>query len=295
MINLKNLIILFSFISVNSFAQWTVQEQITTFGSKIKNPIKLQVEENNGAYRFIAHNKSLYPYRIELNFTVLQNLQPFVKTTTIVANSGKTTILNLKKQNESSSANYEYSYSYKIAGNNKECNNDFPYLFPIGKGNVVSFVTTGKHANIHTRDAFKLTSGDTVYCVRKGIVTAIPDMYEEVDRFSNSYSLEIKHDDGSIIIINGVDLKNTFVKYSQTVYPGQPLGLVDKYEKVTLDLYHLDAKSKLNRKEIKYYLNEKPQAFSMEFRNAVCEYPFEIITSEMRRREIKKFKKNKLY
>lgn len=86
---------------------------------------------------------------------------------------------------------------------------------------------------LNTRCFFRCEAGDTVYAVRRGIVTELarprerdidPSMLEST---SERTHLTVEHPDGSLVLYRGLaEWAEPFVSEGDEVLPGQPLGLV---------------------------------------------------------------------
>ena len=272
----------------SAYSQWGQQEQITTFSSIIDSPIKIEVQERDGQYAFFAQNRSLYPYELTIEFADIRNLQPASVKKKIVLYPGKNHLLTLKQKDEDIEPYYSYAISYAIGDPKSIPDKDFPYLIPIGIDKTTKLYTSD---NKYMIDHFALQEGDTIYCMRKGFVTATPNMFHSSDKIAKSNSVEIRHNDGSIMIYQNLKDDVVFTNLSEKVYPGQALGVINEKEHLIVQLYKLAGGQHLKRMEIKYAYNDKKAPFSQDLTKIKTEYPLELIFQEMSKREIKRYKK----
>lgn len=105
-----------------------------------------------------------------------------------------------------------------------------PNLFPqdFQQDNAFSFGLT-----------FELNPSDTIFAVRKGIVTKILEKYAFSETESDPLNvIFIEHDDGSVAGYTPLHKNSVMVKAGQTVFPGTPLAFPEKsYQgKVLLNL-----------------------------------------------------------
>jgi hypothetical protein len=274
------------------FGQYTEVEQITTFSSRIDNPIKVEVMESGDKYLFVAYNRSSYPYQLTIVFRELQNLTPAVINNKFLVLPGRNNLLTLTKKDKERNPYFEYSVSYIIGGPVRKAVLDYPYLIPLCESKSFELFSYSSDQNYYMRDFFKINRGDTICCMRKGYVTATPDMYHESDRISTNKSLEIRHEDGTIMIYENINPDSVFVSTGQTVFPGDFLGVIKDSLNLQVDLYMFQEDGRLKRIPINYYVSEgRTEPFSQKFENIEVKHPMEIITREMTKRELKKYEK----
>lgn len=265
-------------------------EHIQFYGNRMDNPIEIIVLKTGNEYTFYAENRSYYPYTLELKINNIINLLPayFERQFKIVP--GKNTLTSLKIKNPDYDGSYNYSYKYTIGliGNKVDLN--FPYLIPIKDS--FNFGNTKK---IFFRNNFILAKQDTIYCMRKGLVAATPDMYHNSDRISNSQSLEIIHSDGTIMVYENLNPDKVFVKPGNTIYPGEALGIINHSLDLKVNLYNTLDQNSIQNIDIYYYTGDgSTSLYSKELLRAKVTHPESIITKEMTKMELKKYKKGKL-
>jgi hypothetical protein len=275
-------------------AQTEQLEQIVTFSSRIDNPIKIEVEKQDNQIIFLATNRSMYPYGVEIEFIYLQNLSPYMTLHKTTVLPGKSRLFSLQIKNKEHGFNYNYSSKYYLASNKDfPIKKDHPYLIPISPGKPIKLYTPKWSTNTFFEGYFGTNPGDTIYCMRKGIVTAIPDMYHESDRLSQNKSLEIRHLDGSVMVYENLLPDSVSVKLGQTIYPGQPVGISGTDGYIHINLYEYLEQGKFRNTRLLYVydsLSAKP--FHPELDKKLVVHPYNICIKEMTKREIKKYKTN---
>lgn len=265
------------------------------FSSRLNAPIEMDVQKSDDRVSFNAFNKSFYPYDITVTFSDLQNLLPKVFERKMVIFPGNNTLFVLNVVNKDQSIQYEYSISYKIKiSDNPDLS--FPYLFPLSAGKTVKFQPINSSDNkTFLNNNFLMLEKDTVFAIRKGIVTALPDNSKEVDRIIKSTSLEIYHNDGTIAIYLGLDPSLLLIQLGQTVYPRQPIGLIGPTHCLILNLLAKNDNATLKGVEI-HFVNETGGIISaLSVNGQKVGFSKEIIKKEMTDKEARKYDKGKLY
>ena len=282
----------YSFYGVLS-AQIKQVEQQVLFQNRINNPIEIEVQESNNKYQFIAQNRSYYPYQVELNFSNLQNLRPVISKRTYYVMPGQNRLFTLTIADDSRSPYFEYSIKYHLGKPSEKVEPRYPYLIPIK--NQFDILKDQYSESIYYKDCFVLNKTEIVYCMRKGLVVAVPDMYDQYDRISNKNSLEIMHDDGTIMIYQNINPDSLQITIGSLVYPSQPLGIINKKHLET-SLYMIDKSGNLKRLDIFYSIDgNKCEQFNRDFISRNFKYDESIIFKELSRRQQKKFIKGSLF
>lgn len=289
-------LVIFSSLWHTSSAQYEKLEEITYFSSRMDNPVKVESEMVNDEIHFFATNRSLFPYEVELSFKDIQNLTPYINQHKEYVFTGKHRILTLKIKNEGESLNYDYQARYWISNCGKEPDDEHPYLLPLAPGRAVQFYSPDHKPNTFYLNHFSLSSQDTVFCMRKGTVTAEPCMHHQSDRISKNESLEIMHADGTVMVYENLCHDSLFVKLGHKVFPGQPLGVVNNNCFVPTHLYAFKKDGIIQSSPILFvHAKERFEPFNRSLKDQLVVHPTEVVTQEMTRREIKKYKQNKLY
>jgi hypothetical protein len=248
------------------------------------------------AVYYYAYNKSFYPYQLTLNFDFIENLTPEVVFEKFIIYPGRKSFFTLTVKDKERGHYCRYSMKYILGDPSEKPIADYPYLIPISKFRTFELSSKNITSNTFIKNSFKIKKGDTIYCMRKGDVTATPNMYNQTDRVSKQKSLEIKHGDGSVMIYENINPDSVFVKAGQTVYPNEPLGIINETAQLEVNLYSFEGDGKLKRLDINYYINENiVESFNEKFQYMDIRHPIEIIIKEMTNKEIKKYKKNKLF
>lgn len=279
----------------NSFAQLTNVEQVTVFGSRIKNPVVIEVKSDTNSIYLYAKNNSLYPYYLEIKFGEFRNLSPrvFDKKTILLPGPNKLFTFKILDKNEPPALSYQTKYYLANTNSTEERYN--PYLVPIGKNKVVEFSKIKQEESTKIFiDHFVMDTGDSVFCARKGVVTALPDNLDEVDRIIKG-SLEIRHDDGTIAAYLGLNPEKNMVKLGQRVFPSQPLGEIGISKLLTFKVFEIQDEGKVVSFDILYIGPNNVLLPSNQIHGLKVVFSSEIIKKEMTKKEISKFEKNSLF
>jgi hypothetical protein len=286
---LSLLIVYIFFFATCIYGQYETVEEQKFFQSRIDNPVKTEVLEQDGKYVFYAKNRSYYPYQLNISFIELKNLTPRINSRDFKIVQGRNRLFSISVKDKNSGHSYKYKIAYRIGVPSKKVDLEYPYLFPLSSNSKFDFVYYQHIENSYLIDCFKINKGDTVYNMRKGRVLAVPNMYHGADRISKNHSLEIMHKDGTIMIYENLEPNNLFIKAGTTVFPNQALGIIN--DNLTLDvyLYMIEKDNILKKLNINYQIEDnRIDEYSEEFKNIKIVHPIEIITKEMTKREKKR-------
>lgn len=283
-------------VPVRLNAQGVSMDQYTVFGSRIKNPVVVDVRTEQQTIYFNVNNKSFYNYGFKVKFGDFRNLSPrvFEKETILTPGTNRLFTFKIVDPNEPPVLSYETSY-YMAKSNIG--NEPFkPYLVPIGHNRSVEFksVKQGSSTKLFINQ-YVMNIGDTVFSSRKGILTALPEDYTEVDRIAQSNSLEIRHDDGTIALYIGISSDSKMVKIGQTVYPGEPIGIMGTSKILTFEVLEIQEAGKLSIMTILYAGPDNQLIPANMLQGTKVNYPEDVIEKEMNKREANKYEKHSLY
>ncbi len=281
-------------------------------------PIKVYSERNkeNGDVTIYADNNSRMNYTVMINFTELQNAQrsyssPYLRT----VNPGKSTILTLKRSTTSkSSINYKYKYNYRKGCYNTKVDESVVYIIPTQKNKEVSIQYLNYIGSRFGKElpegwevyGFRINKGDTIFASRKGKVIEIQDNNSIESKHSvydqNRNSIHVMHKDCSFGEYINID--KFYVREGDVVLPGQAIGTAkakntSDYSTLMFSVYYkdisVDLGGKMKSKNIyvplKFDVNGRAEKLYEE-KKYKSVHNFEIITQEMRKKEIKKYKKS---
>jgi hypothetical protein len=274
--------------------QYSKIEEIS-LGGRINSPILMDVEKSGTRVTFDAINKSYFPYDFTIKFNLLQNLSPNIFEYHTKVYHGRNRICVYDIHDKSQPINYTYGFSCKLSPADK-IDLEFPYFIPIGEGKVVSLTEVKlEDVSVFNLNQFKMSVNDTVYAVRKGTVTALPDNKTEVERFIKSSSLEILHNDGTFALYKGLNPEVTFLKLGQVVYPGQPVGIMSSIETLTLFVVAPKENGNVENLQINFASPDGSLIPAIKIRETKVGYLKSIMQKEMTSREIKKHEKGSLF
>jgi hypothetical protein len=270
--------------------------QETIIGSRIKNPIVIDVRSDEKNIYFNVINNSYFPYNFEVKFGEFRNLSPraFEKKTVLMPGINRLYSFKIVEPNEPPVLGYKTSYF--MAATNYKGEMFKEYLIPVGKNKTVEFQTRTENGIITSYvNQFKMNSGDTVFNSRKGTVTALPDNRTEVDRIIKENSLEVRHQDGTIAIYMGVNPENKFVKLGQDVYPGQPIGIIDESNLLKFEIFEIRDAGLVKTIDVYYSGSDDKIYNSKMIQGMKVVSPDKTIRKEMSKREITRLEKHSLY
>jgi len=218
--------------------QWNDNFEIS-FGTRSWDPVKIKTEEKPTStsefptIRFTAFNSTYYPFVLKIDFDLFENLYPRPAVRPFTVMHGPTSLYSFTGHVPGKGYGYRYSYLYWLSPSREASDGSFPYLIPLAEGQVVS---AGVENSQKLRDSFSGRAGDTVFCMRRGLVTAVPRDKNLDFRLSPHDCLEVMHDDFTYMVYENISAKDILMAPGQTVLPGQPLAVFsDKgYLEVTL-------------------------------------------------------------
>jgi hypothetical protein len=264
-----------------TFAQRVAEEQFS-FQQRLTDPIKMEVSKTDAAVDFVAINQSAFPYEVEVEFQSMTNLQSYGNIYKSYVTPGRNRLFSLKIINPGQAHNYSYTTKYHISIQNKDVDPEYPYLIPLSKGKRVKFFMSGH----------EVLPGDTIFAMRKGIVTAIPGG-QPSDRLMQG-SLEVYHSDGTIGIYPNLDPESVFVSFREKIFPGQPIGIVrSNFIRPTV-LKFIDG-GRFQSIPHLYALSSDKTISVRAQTEVVVDHPENIVVRELSKGELKKFKKGTLF
>lgn len=261
-------------------------------------------------------------YTVVLKFSNLTNAS-VSNENAYTANNTNGTIVTLRPQNKNEPIGYSYSYQYIRGELKPKINPKFEYLLPYKTGTNMfvqeAYFANSKYFGSQQPEDWKCyffitKKSDTVIAVRKGVVIDVEDKYvgylENTEFTTQQNEITIEHEDGTVMVYKGFQLKTITVKVGDKVFPGTPLGktAIDhsgKRYSVGLTLFYLHSidfesvknSSLKNYKSLNkmitpfYRVGENDAAIILENNKsytAICDE--KTITKEMSKREIKKYK-----
>jgi hypothetical protein len=281
-------LVLWIFLPVKIYSQQLSDEVSISFGIKTWDPIHIKVNDAS-PLRFIALNSTYYPFNITVDFSVFENLSPKPPPREIKLNHGINNLFTISEHVPDRGYNYRYTYTYSLAPSDEIIDEKFPYLVPLSKGKEI---ISKRRLYSRINNSFTGNAWDTAFCMRKGLVVAVPKKENLDFRLSGPDCLEILHEDGTYMIYRNLSKDADLVSPGKTVFPGEPVGLISDSLYLTVSLIRVVTKNIFMPVEITYInssleivpfdaLDGKERAF----------HPFEVITRELKGNELKKLKK----
>jgi hypothetical protein len=251
------LILALSFVNSKLLAQ----EQNITISTKVNddNSIDLNYEKIKPG-----------SYTIEVKFSGVSNcdIRDFKK----VIKDDTGILARLKPINKEQGIGYSVN-SYTLMGEiNPKIDSLFHYALPFKNGRKMilyeAFNAGKKYLGQQKETSWKSyytqsEKPDTIYCMRKGIVVALENEYNEGSSIDKQYtsqrnSIVIEHADGTYASYKGFKKNSIAVKLGQTVYPETKLGMTEIFdnEKYKIDIsvyYFSDPDFKIKNKSLENY------------------------------------------
>lgn len=283
--------------------------------------IEITIKRNDDKTVDLSYKKKLPgSYYIKLEFTNLQNCYQKDYTKVIKHTSGR--LLTLRPINEKQHINFSYRVNYVKGHPNPKVDKDFKYVLPFKNGKEIKVLESTNlnetYFNAKKDSKWKSfivdrTKADTIYSMRKGIVTEIKSDFktDSTDAYvytSKLNKIVVEHEDGTFSRYIGFNKTSIFVKLGQTVYPQTKLGVLDIFNNSTYRLYFdvaflkdIDFNLIKNRKMSSDNLSEHVTPYFYSSNGPVQlkhnnEYVVEIdeltLLKEFSRKEKKKYKKN---
>jgi hypothetical protein len=265
-----------------------------SFIQRDRDPISIAVHRINNQFNFFANNPSYYPYRLVMNFSGIINLMPIINSQSFILKTGQNRLLTFNVA-DPSIPNFHYDLSVKeiIGDTTVTADTNYPYLFPIRDPKKARKENLREY---YYGDVFDLNDNDTIYAMRKGIVTALPGRGIQTDRVYADRTLEVYHADGTIMTYKNIDPQNLFINAGEFVYPGQPMGIINSGNDLEVELFQINSNGRLKRIVIYYYSGESRNYLLTEFRkDFITNSPDSIVMKEMTEREIRMYIRNSLF
>jgi len=288
---------------------------------------KSEWDKDQEEYKIIVENN--YPTHrvLRLTFDYLKgNCRDGSRSFEKTVRPGRNTLTTIKPINGLTKSRPDFRYkTVSYSGrNDKEPKLDFPYLIPIKQGKQTEI---NKHSYLgQTYGNFdppkdwysltlKTTSGDTIYAARQGVIDNIKDNQisedqKEVHYQRSNNSITIQHKDGTTARYELFKNNGIFHEVGDFVYAGDPIGIIggeyyDSGSHLNFSVYYYNyyPKTSDGKETGEYYSNAYvPVNFhsvdgilKFEHCNTVIEsvHSESIITSEMSKKQKKKWKKRK--
>lgn len=279
-------------------AQVSSDDVSISYGIKSWDPVKIKDEErvspgnDSPVIRFTATNSTYHRFSLLIDFEQFQNLFPKPSARPVNLSHGPNNLYSFSVHVPGKAYGYSYSYSYWLSPSDGEINERFPYLIPLTEGKAV--ISKRNSAGM-IEGSFAVEIGDTVYCMRRGLVTAVPHIERLDFRLSPHDCLEVLHDDGTYMIYQYLSKKDNFTAPGQIILPGQPVGTVSDSTYFTVTLLKIEEEKNMTTSLPVYYVTGETAGSAYEELDgrAYSTHPYEILTLEMKGSEIKRASKGK--
>lgn len=272
--------------------------------------------DKDGNINLYTINTDVIPYTVMFHFSSLQNLNTSGgDVVTVVALPGRSRATTLKPRQQNISTNYQYKVSY-IRGNLFGKTKTEPvYFLPVQEGTIVlaqnmthleNRLQPKEKNDDYVGVSFRLKEPTDIVAPRKGIIASISmseaDEKDNLDFRRDENYIEIYHEDGSISKIMVLKSGSQKVELGELVLPGQVIASSAGENYISgshVRMVNIKPKKEEGDK-LKYeqfpvkFITEDGAIFIEEPLSISAVHPDELVTAEMSKREIKKFKAGKL-
>lgn len=212
---------------------------------------------------FFYSKKEPGSYTISLSFTKLENAFNSHYSNIVKGKSGK--LFTLKPINKAKGISFSYKFSFIRGALNPKVDSLFVYRLPFKSDTALkvyemNFLGTtyfGSELPKNWKAYQFISSADTVFAVRKGIVLDVKNKYDfdSISYYtSKKNTILIEHKDGTVASYEGFAKNKLLVKKGDIVYPQTPLGALTESNsknknKLAFKLYFLIDASKSRKDE----------------------------------------------
>jgi hypothetical protein len=287
-------VLIIAFLANPSFSQNNANK-ISSFTSRLNKPIDVDIEENSAGATIILTNQSFYRYIVTIELKNVINLRAFtgMKQVFIVQNGTKR-VKSFAIANKELPVDLTCTIQYQVAPSNYE-KGDYTYIYPIGSQKNFNDFLYIQDETLY-RNMYQLKKGDTVFCMRKGILTNIIHNEGLADRIGPAGSVEILHEDGTVMVYTGISRNPDNIKRGNLIYPGQPIGIMDEEQNVlSTFLFFIQPDASVSSMNIKFPFDCFVSLENSRSSNCIVNYPPDLIQMEMSNAEKKKYTAGKLY
>jgi hypothetical protein len=274
------------------FSQYQ-EPQILTFGQRLVNPIRIEVQKSDRGLTFFATNKSLFPYLVQIKFDNLQNLTPTINDANKMIYPGSSSMTEFHFLDKLSTHYYSYSFTYQIGDPSKKPDSNFIYELPLAEGKKIKSVSGERDGKKYFfTNVFEIAQDDTIFAMRKGCVTSIPQSDFNFDKIMSANSIEVFHDDGTVAIYQIPLSAKVLVQPAQKIYPLQPIAIVKANSIVAIHVVQLNDNGKVRQLKVKF---DNVAGLSENLDDSIVKHTLEIVETELTKSEKKKLAKGILY
>lgn len=291
-----------------------------------KKPFQIKSERKDDKSVVFSFEKN-FPGSVHviIEFKMLENSSG-KRTVTKSVKGYSGNLFTLKPLNSDRGIGFSYTYNYFIGNKNAKPDLEHKYALPFKPGKSIHVKKLSYLGNKYGKEApknwtsfqFLTEPNDTVCAARKGLVIKIVDDNKPNAQLDYGYRQDanyilIEHDDGTIARYGVIREKGGLVKVGEEIFPGTPIAISGTYDKpensqLRFSIYYMDKDMDYNifkeytlqnRPDIYAYLN--PKFKTKEYlgelhsnKDYTVVLDDEMITSEMSKRERKKYQKKKV-
>lgn len=245
-----------------------------------------KVTERNNTIKFLSTNSTYYIFKLLVDFEIFENLVPPPPKREIEITHGTNVLFSVNPHIPDKGYNYRYTYKYRLKSSDNQIDSQFPYLIPLSDGKIA---LSKKTASGKLTDSFTGAKGDTVFAMRRGLVTSVPRIDNLDFRISGHSCLEIMHQDGTFMIYNNLINVEDFTSPGKIILSGQPVGLISDSTYIFVNLLKVSDKSNiLISLPVSYAVGESETAYFSNIDGTKAIHFRSVIEKELNARDLKK-------
>ncbi len=279
-----------------------------------QKPIEVNCKRNKDKSVDFSYQKNIPgTYSLIIEFSAMSNAHTPRKTYALKSSHGN--LFRLKPINDKC-IGFSYRYTYRRGISNPKVDSTFTYLFPFkdSKSVRVNFLQNVDHRYFSKElpqnwkaFEFSMDQADTVCAVRRGIVVEVTDEFNSDTTMTYSFTnkknvVVVEHPDGTFARYRGFEKGKIFVEPGDRLIPNEPMGVLAQYDDrgfyvLKFAIYnYLSDKSTIDCKRKTafvdpYFLTTTGKVRLDAHQEYTSKVTDEQITAELRKKEIKRCKK----
>lgn len=278
------------------FAQVNKESKLRSFFSRNVDPIHIDVNESSIGVSINIKNDSYFRYLVRITYTAVVNLRATQgQVSSYILPYGNHNVGKIGSIDQTQPSDLLVNITSQICPSNYE-NGDYTYIYPLGKGkNLKHFLH--KDAQAIYLNMFHMHRHDTVFAMRKGIIVNTPKNEGRSDRIGALGSVEVLHDDGTVMVYYGTGSYFESLKRGSVVFPGQPIGVILEDDQIlSVSLFFIQPDATISSMPIHYPIDCYSQFAKTSYQtNCFVTHPPDLILRELSKPEKKKYLSGKLF
>lgn len=213
------------------------------YGAAVAQTVETETLDNN-TVNFVLEGKDRPgTLTLFLTLTDLVNCNASPGTTKYEVTHSHKQLLTLRPVDVEQGIGYRFAYSSVWGRINPPVDTTFVYRMPVAvrkpilvdRGYNVMQYGRARSEREQLCTYFETQKGDTIYAMRRGVVTEVEIIERDPDApvvefTTETSSVQVEHPDGSMGLYMPLDSKQIFIKLGDQVLPGTPLALAGSYD-----------------------------------------------------------------